>query len=255
MMNLPHLQSDRFDDTGVVRHGYFGRQGGVSVGDHASLNVSYSTGDDAANVVANRRLVSEAMAGGPLVILKQVHSNRVVTVEADTLPDTTVEGDALVTRRADVLLGILTADCAPLLFLDHHAGVIGAAHAGWKGAVTGIIENTLSAMESLGAQRRRIQMDIGPTISGGNYEVGPDFMREALAVNSAAATAFFTPENGREHFDLPRFLHNDAMRSGLVEVDMRNACTYADPARFFSHRYATHQGTKTGRQVAVIGLA
>lgn len=254
MMNPPHLQSDRFVDTGVVRHGYFGRQGGVSAGDYASLNVSYSAGDDATNVTANRNLVSESMAGGPLLILKQVHSNRVVTVDAGTLPDSTTEGDALVTRRADILLGILTADCAPLLFLDPHAGVIGAAHAGWKGAVTGIIENTLNAMEALGAQRRRIQMDIGPTISGGNYEVGPEFMAEALAINPAAATAFFTPENGREHFDLARFLHIDAMRMGLSEVDMRNACTYADPARFFSHRYATHQGTRTGRQVAVIGL-
>jgi YfiH family protein len=254
-MSLPCLQSDAFSETGVVRHGFFGRRGGVSAGDYASLNVSYSTGDDEANVTANRNLVADAMAGGPLIVLKQVHSNRVVTVEAGALPDPTTEADALVTRRADILLGVLTADCAPLLFLDHHAGVIGAAHAGWKGAVTGIIENTLQAMEALGAQRRRIFMDIGPTISGANYEVGPDFMRDAIAANPDAASAFFTPPGGREHFDLPRFLHNDALRAGLTHVDTRNACTYADPERYFSHRFATHQGTRTGRQIAVIGLA
>ena len=253
-MSVPFLQSDLFSGTGVVRHGFFGRQGGVSGGDFAGLNVSYSTGDDPDNVTANRGLVADAMAGGPLVILKQVHSNRVVTVEAGPLPDNTIEADALVTRRADVLLGVLTADCAPLLFLDHHAGVIGAAHAGWKGAVTGIVENTIAAMEALGAQRRRIYFDIGPTISGDNYEVGPDFMREALAINPLAENAFFRPEGGREHFDLPRFLWNDALRAGLSEVGSRNACTYTDPTRFFSHRHATHQGSRTGRQVAVIGL-
>lgn len=254
-MDIPHLQSDRFRDTDVVRHGFFGRRGGVSAGEFASLNVSYAAGDDPDNVTANRNMISDTMAGGPLVMLKQVHSNRVVTVEAGALPEATLEADGLVTRRADVLLGVLTADCAPLLFVDPHAGVIGAAHAGWKGAVTGIIENTLRAMEALGAQRRRIAMDIGPTISGLNYEVGPDFMREAVSMNAEAQQAFFMPEGGREHFDLPRFLHNDAMRAGLSEIDSRNACTYADPERFFSHRYATHQGSKTGRQVAVIGLA
>ena len=254
-MDIPYLQSERFRDTDVVRHGFFGRRGGVSAGEQSSLNTSFSVGDLPENVTANRNLIGDVMGGGPLVILKQVHSNRVVTVEAGALPDATVEADALVTRRADVLLGILTADCAPLLFVDPHAGVIGAAHAGWKGAVTGIVENTLRAMEALGAQRRRIAMDIGPTISGGNYEVGPDFMREAVGMNADAQSAFFTPEGGREHFDLSRFLHNDAMRTGLTEIDARNACTYADPERFFSHRYATHQGTRTGRQVAVIGLA
>ena len=254
-MSTPHLQSDAFRDTDVVRHGFFGRRGGVSGGEQSSLNVSFAVGDDEANATANRAIVADAMAGGPLVILKQVHSCRVVTVEAGAVPDGSVEGDGLVTRRADVLLGILTADCAPLLFVDPHAGVIGAAHAGWKGAVGGIIENVLEAMEALGAQRRRTLLDIGPTISGGNYEVGPDFMAEALAINLLAADAFSTPAGGREHFDLPRFLHNDAMRAGLTAVDMRNACTYADPETYFSHRYATHHGARTGRQVSVIGLA
>lgn len=254
MMDLPFVQSEVFNDAGIVRHGFFGRQGGVSTGELSSLNMSLSMGDDPANVLANRSLAANALGGGNLVILKQVHSNRVVTVEAGSLPDGALEADALVTRRGDVLLGILTADCAPLLFVDRHAGIVGAAHAGWKGAVTGIIENTVAAMEALGAQRRRIDVAIGPTISGDNYEVGPDFMRDAVAINPLAEAAFFVPEGGREHFDLPDFLRNDAVRVGLADIGDLGLCTYAEPNRFFSHRYATHQGTRAGRQVAVIGL-
>lgn len=253
-MIAPFEQSDALAAIPALRHGYFGRQGGVSSGDFAGLNVSYSVGDLPDAVAHNRSLIVDEMGGAPLVILKQVHSNRVVTVGDGALPDTSLEADALVTRRTGVLLGILTADCAPLLFVDPHSGVVGAAHAGWKGAVTGIIENTLRAMEALGAQRHRIHMDVGPTISGGNYEVGPGFMREALAASPAAITAFFTPDRGREHFDLPRFLLEDAARAGALQVGNRNHCTYAHPDRYFSHRHATHQGTKTGRQVAVIGL-
>jgi hypothetical protein len=254
-MTLPFEQSQTLAAMPSLRHGFFGRDGGVSSGNFAGLNVSYSVGDHPDAVAHNRNLVAKTMGGAPLVILKQVHSNRVVTVEDASLPDTAIEADALVTRRADVLLGILTADCAPLLFVDHHAGVVGAAHAGWKGAVMGIIENTLLAMEALGAQRHRVYVDVGPTISSNNYEVGPDFMREALTANPAAATSFFTPEGGREHFDLPGFLLDDAVRAGAHDIGRRNVCTYAHPDRYFSHRYATHQGTKTGRQIAVIGLA
>lgn len=255
MMTISFLSSDRFDATGVVRHGYFGRTGGVSEGDFAGLNVSYAVGDDAEKVAHNRTLVAGTMGGGALVVLRQVHSSRVVTVEAGALPESTVEADAIVTRRADVLLGVLTADCAPLLFVDHHAGVIGVAHAGWKGAVGGIVENTLLAMEALGAQRRRIAIDLGPTISRENYEVGPQFMADALAINPIAVDAFSRPEGGREHFDLPAFLAGDAIRAGAASFDSRQACTYALPDRFFSHRFATHHGTRTGRQIAVIGLA
>lgn len=254
-MTIPFLRSGHFDATDMVRHGFFGRLGGVSQGDFAELNVSFAVGDDPDAVAHNRSLVAGTMGGGALVILKQVHSSRVVTVEAGAVPDAGVEADALVTRRADVLLGILTADCAPLLFLDPHAGVIGAAHAGWKGALGGIIENTLSAMEALGAQRRRITIAIGPTISGANYEVGSQFMGDALALNPNAMGAFFVPEGGREHFDLPGFLAGDATRAGAAALTRHDSCTYAHPEHFFSHRRATHEGTRTGRQIAVIGLA
>lgn len=242
-------------ETGTVHHGFFGRHGGVSTGDFSGLNVSTSVGDTAEAVAENRRRIAETLGGHPLVTLKQVHSNRVVAVEAGALPDPTVEADALVTRRGDVLLGILTADCAPLLFVDPHAGVVGAAHAGWRGAVTGILTNTVEAMEALGAQRRRILLAIGPTISAKNYEVGQAFKHDVLNQSAKAATAFTTPPGGQPHFDLPGYLLEEARALGLASVTDTALCTYAEPQRFFSHRYATHQQTSTGRQLSVIGLA
>lgn len=253
MIDFTTVQS--LTDSDVVRHGFFGRHGGVSTGDFAGLNVSHAVGDNPDAVEENRGLVVKALGSAPLVTLKQVHSNRVVTVEGGALPERSVEADAIVTRRADVLLGILTADCAPLLFLDRHAGVVGAAHAGWRGAVDGILENTVAAMEALGAQRRRIQLAVGPTISQQNYEVGEQFKTDALNQNIRTETAFATPPGGKPHFDLPGYVVAEARALGLAEITDTALCTYAEPDRFFSHRYATHQQTKTGRQIAVIGLA
>lgn len=242
-------------DSGVVRHGFFGRRGGVSSGDFTGLNVSHSVSDDPDAVEENRARIVKTLGGTSLVTVSQVHSNRVVTVEAGTLPDRSTEADALVTRRADVLIGVLTADCSPLLFLDRHAGVVGAAHAGWRGAVDGILQNTIAAMEALGAQRRRIELAIGPTISQKNYEVGEQFKADALNQNANTEAAFFTPPGGKAHFDLPGYLAMEARALGLAGITDTALCTYAEPSRFFSHRYATHHGTKTGRQIAVIGLA
>ena len=253
MIDFTTVQS--LADTGVIRHGFFGRHGGVSTGDFAGLNVSHAVGDIPEAVEENRALIAKTLGGTTLVTLKQVHSNRVIAVEAGAIPDRTIEADAIVTRRADVLLGILTADCAPLLFLDRHAGVVGAAHAGWRGAVDGILENTLAAMEALGAQRRRIQLAIGPTISQKNYEVGEQFKADALNQNIKTETAFHTPPGGKPHFDLPGYLAAQARALGLAEITDTALCTYAEPTRFFSHRYATHRQTRTGRQIAVIGLA
>lgn len=253
MIDFTTVQS--LTDSDVVRHGFFGRNGGVSTGDFAGLNVSHSVGDNPDAVEENRTLVAKTLGGAPLVTLKQVHSNRVVTVEAGALAERNVEADAIVTRRADILLGILTADCAPLLFLDRHAGVIGAAHAGWRGAVDGILENTVAAMEALGAQRRRIQLAVGPTISQQNYEVGEQFKADALNQNIRTKTAFATPPGGKPHFDLPGYIVAEARILGLAEITDTALCTYAEANRFFSHRYATHQQTKSGRQIAVIGLA
>lgn len=247
--------SDLLTASGKVRHGFFGRQGGVSTGDFAGLNLSLATGDDADAVRRNRQIVAESLGGDPLVILKQVHSTRVVTLRHGALPDPGAEADAMVTRDKGVTLGILTADCAPLLLLDPYAGVIGAAHAGWAGAVNGILENTVAAMEALGAQRSRIDLEIGPTIAGENYEVGDTFKQNVVSINPLAELDFFTPDSGIAHFDLPGFLRRDAERIGLVSVGDLERCTYAHPRHYFSHRYATHQGHRTGRQIAAIGLA
>lgn len=244
-----------FTETDTVRHGFFGRHGGISTGDFAGLNVSQAVGDAPEPVAENRRRIADVLGGNTLVTLKQIHSNRVVTVEAGALPEPTIEADALVTRRGDVLLGILTADCAPLLFVDPHAGIVGAAHAGWRGAVTGILTKTVTAMEALGAQRRRILIAIGPTISAENYEVGQSFKDDVLNQNAKAETAFITPPGGTPHFDLPLFLAEEAQTLGLAGITETGLCTYAEPRRFFSHRYATHQQTRTGRQLSVIGLA
>lgn len=241
-------------DSSVVRHGFFGRLGGVSADDFAGLNVSHSVGDLPLAVETNRENIAKTLGGGPLVTLKQVHSNRVVTVTDGDIPSSTVEADALVTNRADILIGVLTADCAPLLLVDPQARIVGAAHAGWRGAVDGILENTILAMEASGAQRQRIHLAIGPTISAQNYEVGEQFKADVLNQNAKAETAFLTPPGGKPHFDLPGYLAAEGRALNLAEVTDTGLCTYADPTRFFSHRYATHQETRTGRQIAVIGL-
>lgn len=238
-----------------LRHGFFGRTGGVSSGDLERLNVSFSAGDGPQNVAENRRRVAAAFGLAPdaLVTVKQVHSNRVVTVGgplAEPLP----EADAVVTATPGLLLGILTADCTPILLADAEARVVGAAHAGWKGAFADIMAETVAAMERLGARRDRIAAALGPTISGSNYEVGPAFAREALALAPDAAPFLTTPEGGREHFNLPGFVSNRLKACGVGKIDDLALCTYADPARFFSHRFATHRGTGAGRQISVIGL-
>lgn len=238
----------------MLRHGFFGRRGGQSSGDLGTLNVSFAVGDDPETVRENRQHVADTMGGGALVVLKQVHSDRVVTVDAGALPDGTVEADALVTRTSGTLLGILTADCAPILFADPAAGVVGAAHAGWKGAAHGIAIKTIQAMTALGADPKNILVTIGPTISGPNYEVGPEFMADFLALQPHAAESFSTPKGGREHFDLGGFLLAQLAPLGLGAVDRLADCTYADPERYFSHRHATHNGIRTGRQISVIGL-
>lgn len=254
MSGIPFEQSRPLERLETVAHGFFGRLGGVSTGDFAGLNMSTSSGDDLNHVATNRAQAVGVLgfSADRLITLKQVHSTRIVTVAA---PGNALdEADALVTATPGIVLGILTADCAPLLFADPEARVIAAAHAGWKGATGGIAEATIAAMESLGARRDRITAAIGPTISGQNYEVGPDYARTVIAIAPDAAPFFTLPANGREHFDLPGFLHHRLSRLGLAATADLQLCTYAHPDRYFSHRYATHRGTTTGRQIALIAL-
>ncbi|ODT68163.1 MAG: hypothetical protein ABS75_21590 [Pelagibacterium sp. SCN 63-23] len=238
----------------ILRHGFFGRQGGFSAADFAGLNVSFSVGDEPQTVEKNRQSVGQTIDVGPLVVLKQIHSSRVETVSG-TIPPGTIEADALVTGSPGLALAILTADCTPILLADPAAGIVGAAHAGWRGAVDGIIGNTIAAMTALGARPERINAAFGPTITGENYEVGEQFRADFLALHPGGERHFHTPSGGRPHFDLPGFVETQLRAAGIAGIERVGACTYAHPERYFSHRHATHRGTRTGRQIAVIGMA
>jgi len=236
-----------------VQHGFFGRLGGVSQGDFASLNTSRANADDQAAVSENRARVATAFGLAPkaLMTIRQVHSARVVVATPDLSSQT--EADAMVSTTPGLLIGILTADCSPILLADRTGGVVAAAHAGWRGAVDGIVCATIAAMVQLGADPARIQAAIGPTISGANYEVGPEFRDDVLARDPATAAFFIEGPSGRPHFDLPRFVLAQLKAAGIAS-DSVGGCTYAHPERYFSHRHATHEQRNAGRQVAVIHL-
>jgi hypothetical protein len=256
-MSIPFEQSPALADLPELRHGFFGRRGGVSTGAFASLNMSMNSGDSL-NLVAINRAQAVEVLGFPtasLATVRQVHSSAVVVVTGAPTGGPPAEADALVTNIRGIVLGILTADCAPILLADPEAGVIGAAHAGWRGATSGIVGATVHSMVGLGADPSRIVAAIGPTISGANYEVGAEFAANLLAQHPEAASRIDKPTGGREHFDLPGFVADQLRNAGVRLVHEMGICTYADPERYFSHRRATHEGSTTGRQIALIGLA
>jgi YfiH family protein len=254
-MSAPYTVSSVLDHGRIV-HGFYGRQGGRSQGELAGNNMSISVGDNPDLVVSNRSSAAYALGGHgirDLVVFKQIHSTHVATLTER--PQGVIEADAMVTNRPDLLLGILTADCAPVLFADPEAGIVAAAHAGWKGTAGRIVDNTVKAMVALGAKTDRIRAAIGPTISGPNYEIGPELAAE-IAAQDGQSARHITPPAGkaREHFDIPGALMEQLFDAGVGLVADVSLCTYASPERFFSHRYATHHGIRTGRQIAVIGL-
>jgi YfiH family protein len=239
-----------------LRHGWFTRQGGVSSGVYASLNAGPGSNDDAALVAQNRARIAASMgvAASHLLSPYQYHSSEVLAVSAPFAGERP-KADALVTRTPGLALAILTADCGPILFADARNGVIGAAHAGWQGALGGVIENTIAAMEKLGAERGSITAVLGPTISQPNYEVGADFEAKAVA-RDAASAGFFAPGAvaDKRWFDLPGCILMRLGRAG-VEARWTGQCTYADAGRFFSFRRTTHAGEADyGRQASVIVL-
>ena len=239
-----------------VAHGFLTREGGVSTGMVAGLNVGRGAGDDGAAVAENRRRAAEAvLPGARLVTVYQVHSPDCVTVGDPWDEDgARPHADALVTDRPGLLLGIVTADCAPVLFADTAAGVVGAAHAGWKGAHGGVIESTVAAMERLGAQRGRIAAAVGPCIAQVSYEVGEDF-RAGFA--QAGDAPYFAPGRpGHYQFDLAAYVVGRLRQAGVGSAEALGLDTYGDPARFFSFRRATHLSEENyGRQFSLIGLA
>jgi len=238
-----------------VAHGFLGRRGGVSTGLYAGLNVGIGSDDDAEAVAENRRLATEAvLPGGRLLTLYQTHSADVV--RALTAFDDRPEGDALVTDRPGLALGILTADCAPVLLADREAGVVGAAHAGWKGAIGGVTDAAIAAMEKIGARRDRIAAAVGPCIARSSYEVDDAFARR-FETDDPANERFLAPgKPGHHQFDLEAYVVHRLAKAGLARVEMLGLDTYGDADRFFSFRRATHRGEPGyGRQISIIGIA
>jgi YfiH family protein len=242
-------------DALAPRHGFFTRKGGASSGIFAGLNCGTGSSDQAEIVAINRARVADAMGLGVegLVSVHQVHSPDVVTVTAPFADRP--RADAMVTATPGLALAVLTADCQPVLFADAKAGVIGAAHAGWKGARDGVMEATLDAMEALGAQRGQVTAVIGPCISQTAYEVGQEFF-ESFTDDAPEARRFFVNGNGDRYlFDLPSYGLWRLREAGVGHADWTRHCTYRDPARFYSYRRTTHAGEADyGRQISVIRL-
>ncbi len=238
-----------------IPHGFLGRRGGVSEGVVAGLNVGWGSGDDRAASAENRRRAIEAIQpGARLVTVHQVHSAD--AVEAGDWPDDNrPPADALVTDRPGILLGILTADCAPVLLADEDAGVVGAAHAGWRGAVAGVCESVIAAMERLGARRARIAAAIGPAIAMRSYEVDQAFADRLTGDEPANERFLAGGPAGKPHFDLEAYVAAWLAAGGLRTVEALGLDTYSQPERFYSYRRATHAGEPDyGRQLSLIGL-
>lgn len=243
-----------------LRHGFFTRNGGISEGIYAALNCGIGSRDRPAHIRENRAIAAQVMGAQPeaLLTLYQIHSAQVITV-TDPWPANTElmpKADAMVTKTPGLVLGILTADCAPVLFADPQAGVIGAAHAGWKGALAGIIENTLEAMEALGADRARISAAIGPAIGQESYETGPEFIINFRG-QDPDSISFFAPAARKGHnlFDLPRYVKHRLTRAGTGAVNLLAQDTCLDENSFFSYRRATLRGEEDyGRQLSAIRL-
>ena len=239
-----------------IRHGFFTRDGGTSDGLYAGLNCGLGSNDDAARVLENRARVARHLGGARPEVLTvyQIHSGTAVRADGPIPRDALPKADAVVTTVPGLVIGILTADCTPVLFADPDAKVVGAAHAGWRGAAAGIVEATVAEMEKAGARRNRIRAAIGPTISQAAYEVGPEFETELLALDPANRDFFTSPPPGeKSRFDLPGFVARRLNQLGLAAVDRQSPCTYADESNFFSFRRTTHRSEADyGRQISAI---
>jgi purine-nucleoside/S-methyl-5'-thioadenosine phosphorylase / adenosine deaminase len=252
-VTLEILTSDRLAGT---PHGFFTRRGGASSGIYAGLNCGPGSHDQREAVALNRARVAAALEVAPerLLSLHQTHSADVVTAGPEGWTERP-RADAAVTAEPGLALGILTADCAPVLLSDREAGVIGAAHAGWRGALDGVLEATVAAMERLGARPGAIRAVVGPTISQRAYEVGPELF-DRFRDEEAGYERFFVPAGGdRLRFDLPGFVLERLRAAGVAEAAWIGACTYSDPDRFFSYRRTTHAGEPDyGRLISAIRL-
>lgn len=251
------LQAESLAALAGLRHAFFTREGGVSGGVYESLNGGIGSGDKPEHVRENRARMAHAVGVAPqrFITAYQVHSPDVVIAETPWPSDARPRADAIVTRVRGLGIGISTADCGPILLADAQARVVGAAHAGWRGALSGIIEATIDCMERLGAERGRLHAAIGPMIRQPSYEVGPDLITEFRA-QDAENERFFTPaaREGHAMFDLAGYIAARLTRAGIANVEDLGLCTYADP-HFFSYRRATHRGEPDyGRHIHAIAL-
>ncbi|NJM50607.1 MAG: peptidoglycan editing factor PgeF [Sphingomonadales bacterium] len=240
---------------GGVPHCFLGRKGGVSSGIYAGLNVGLGSGDDRAAIAENRaRAAAAILPGAALNSVHQIHSNKVVTV-TEAFGDARPEADAMVTQVPGILLGILTADCVPILFADEAAGIIGAAHSGWKGSITGIMDETVKAMVKLGARRDAIACAIGPCISQKSYEVDAGFCERFIDADPANDHFFIAGKAGHYQFDIEGYVAARLAAAGIRKIACLGEDSYSQPDRFFSYRRSCHKGEGDyGRQISLIGL-
>jgi len=250
------IRSPALDALPRIRHAFFTREGGVSNGLYASLNGGLGSRDDPEHVAENRRRMAAALQSSALVTAYQVHSPNAVVAAAPWTRDEAPRADAIVTREPALAIGVTIADCGPVLLADPAAHVVGAVHAGWRGAFDGVIESAVAKMEELGAERKRIAATVGPLIRQQSYEVGPEFVarfREA----DASFEKFFAPaaRDGHAMFDLPGFIVMRLQAAGVGTIDDLGLDTYSDDARFFSFRRSTHRNEPDyGRLIAAIAL-
>lgn len=239
-----------------IRHGFFTREGGVSKGIYRGLNVGLGSQDDRQSVLENRRRVTSwfGLPVEKLATVHQIHSPNVVVVD-ETYDGERPQADAIVTATPGIVIGVLSADCGPILFADRQAGVVGAAHAGWKGAVHGVLEKTIENMIALGARRENIVAALGPSISQENYEVGPERVEDLKRLDPTYEQYFApSPNEGHAYFDLKQLTMDRLARAG-VQAENLNLCTYPDDKRFFSFRRTTHLSEPDyGRQISAIAI-
>lgn len=252
------ITADCLAEARGMAHGFFTREGGVSEGIYAGLNCGAGSRDDRDRVTENRERVARHLGteGARLVTCYQVHSADVLVVTEPWTFATMPRADGLVTNVPGIAVGALAADCAPVLLADAEARVVGAAHAGWKGALGGILEETIATMERIGARRSRIRAALGPCLGPANYEVGPEFVERFVAADTANARFFSRrPDGERPYFDLPGYVLMRLSAAGLDTVESCTTCTYADEMRLYSYRRATHRREPDyGRQISAIML-